>query len=368
MKIERIEIRRIKLPFVAPFETSGWREEANHSLLVRLYAEGAEGWGESPVGMGPWYNEETQSTGWAMAHEYLAPMLLEAEISRPEDVEALYAKVRGNRIARSGFDFAAWDLFGRIEGRSLKALLGGTRDRVDVGVSVGVQPDIAALLRVVGGYVEAGYRRVKLKIKPGWDVEPTRAVREAWPDLKLQVDANSIYTLDDAAHLAQLDAFDLLLIEQPLAHDDIFDHAKLQRRLHTPICLDESIVSPDHARWALESRACGVINIKPSRVGGLTAARHIHDMCAEAGVPVWCGGMLETGIGRAANVALASLPNFTLPGDISASDRYFRQDIVRNPFTLNADSTLSVPTAPGAGAEVDEAFLDQVTLERVAFG
>lgn len=365
MKIERVEIRRIELPFVAPFETSGWREHANHSLIVRLWGGGAEGWGESPVGMGPWYNEETQATAWAMARQFLAPMILDAEISKPEDVDALYERVRGNRIARSGFEFAAWDLFGRLEGRSLTAMLGGTRSRVEVGVSVGVQPDLDALIRVVGGYVEAGYRRVKLKIRPGWDIEPTRAVRETWPNLLLQVDANSIYTLDHADHLAGLDAFDLLLIEQPLAHDDIFDHARLQGRLRTPICLDESIVSPDHARWAIELKACGVINIKPSRVGGLTAARRIHDMAAAAGLPVWCGGMLETGIGRAANVALASLPNFSLPGDISASDRYFHRDVVRNPFALNPDSTLSVPTASGSGAEVDEAFLDSVTIERL---
>jgi O-succinylbenzoate synthase len=365
MKIDRIEIRRIELPYVAPFETSGWREYGNHSLIVRLFADGAEGWGESPVGSGPWYNEETQATAWVMAREILAPMLLEAEVGRPEDVDALFERVRGNRMARSGLEFATWDLFGKLEGRGLSAMLGGTRERVAVGVSVGVQPDIEALLRVVGGYVDAGYGRVKLKIKPGWDVEPTRAVREAWPDLKLQVDANSIYTLGHAEHLAQLDAFGLLLIEQPLAHDDIIDHAKLQRRLQTPICLDESIVSPEHARWALELQACRVINIKPSRVGGLTAARRIHDMCAEAGVPVWCGGMLETGVGRAANVALASLPNFSLPGDISASDRYFRRDVVRNPFALNADSTLTVPAGPGCGAEVDEAFLESVTLEKV---
>lgn len=365
MKIERIEIRRIELPYVAPFETSGWREYSNHSLIMRLFAEGAEGWGESPVGSGPWYNEETQATAWVMAREILAPMLLEAEIGRPEDVDALYERVRGNRMARSGLEFAAWDLFGKLEGRSLSAMLGGTRDRVAVGVSVGVQPDIETLLRVVGGYVEAGYGRVKLKIKPGWDVEPTRAVREAWPDLKLQVDANSIYTLDQADQLAQLDAFDLLLIEQPLAHDDIIDHAKLQRRLQTPICLDESIVSPEHARWALELGACGVINIKPSRVGGLAPARQIHDLAQSAGVPVWCGGMLETGIGRAANVALASLPNFSLPGDISASDRYFQRDIVRNPFALNSDSTLSVPTGPGSSAEVDLEMLDSVTIERI---
>ncbi len=365
MRIERIEIRRIELPYVTPFETSGWRELANHSVIVRVEAGGSVGWGEAPVSSGPWYNEETQSTAWVIGREILAPMLLESELQRPEDVDALFARVRGNRMARSAFEFAVWDLFGRLEGRSLSAMLGGVRTRVDVGVSVGVQPDIATLLRVVGGYIEAGYRRVKLKIKPGWDVEPTRAVRERWPDLRLQVDANSIYTLDQADHLAQLDAFDLLLIEQPLAHDDIIDHAKLQRRLRTPLCLDESIVSPEHARWAIELRACGVINIKPGRVGGLTAARRIHDLAAEAGLPVWCGGMLETGIGRAANVALASLPNFTLPGDISASERYFQRDVVRNPFVLNPDSTLSVPEGPGSGAEVDEAFLDSVTLERV---
>lgn len=365
MRIERIELRRIELPYVTPFETSGWRELANHSVIARVEAAGSVGWGEAPVGVGPWYNEETQSTAWVIGREILAPMLLEAEVRRPEDVDALFARVRGNRMARSAFEFAVWDLMARLEGRSLSAMLGGARNRVDVGVSVGVQPDIATLLRVVGGYIEAGYRRVKLKIKPGWDIEPTRAVRERWPDLRLQVDANSIYTLDDADHLAQLDAFDLLLIEQPLAHDDIIDHAKLQRRLRTPLCLDESIVSPEHTRWAIELRACGVINIKPSRVGGLTAARRIHDLAAEAGLPVWCGGMLETGIGRAANVALASLPNFTLPGDISASARYFRRDVVRNPFALNPDSTLSVPEGPGSGAVVDEEFLDSVTLERV---
>jgi O-succinylbenzoate synthase len=364
MRIEKIELRRIELPFVAPFETSGWRELANHSLIVRLWADGVEGWGEAPVGAGPWYNEETQKSAWVIAREILAPLLLAADLQRPEDADAAFARVRGNRMARAGFEFAAWDLFGKRDGVSLSSMLGGTRTTVDVGVSVGVQPDIETLLRVVGAYVNDGYRRVKLKIKPGWDIKPTRAVREAWPDLKLQVDANSIYTLADAAHLAQLDAFNLLLIEQPLPHDDIFDHAKLQPQLRTPICLDESIVSPDHARWALELKACGVINIKPSRVGGLTAAREIHNLAQAAGVPVWCGGMLETGIGRAANVALASLPNFKLPGDISASARYFHRDVVLHPFTLNPDSTLSVPTGPGIGVDVDLEYLDHVTLEK----
>ncbi|WP_322512523.1 o-succinylbenzoate synthase [Chloroflexus sp.] len=363
MRIEAIELRRIRLPYRSPFETSGWREEANHSVIVTLHSEGAIGWGEAPVGAGPWYNEETQATAWVMMREILAPMLLGRDLSQPEEVDAIFARVRGNRMARAGLEFAAWDLFGRARGESLSAMLGGTRQRVEVGVSVGVQPSIEALLEVVEGYVSAGYQRVKLKIKPGWDVEPTRAVRERWPDLRLQVDANSIYTLDQAAQLAKLDEFELLLIEQPLAHDDIIDHAKLQRQLRTPICLDESIVSPDHARWAIELRACGVINIKPSRVGGFTAARQIHDMAQAAGIPVWCGGMLETGIGRAANVGLASLPNFSLPGDISANDRYFHHDIVTNPFTLNPDSTLTVPTGPGSGAEVDLERLQAVTLD-----
>lgn len=365
MRIEAIELRRIKLPYRSPFETSGWREEANHSVIVTLHSEGAIGWGEAPVGAGPWYNEETQATAWVMMREILAPMLLGRDLSRPEEVDAIFARVRGNRMTRAGLEFAAWDLFGRARGESLSAMLGGTRQRVEVGVSVGVQPSIEALLEVVEGYVSAGYQRVKLKIKPGWDVEPTRAVRERWPDLRLQVDANSIYTLDQAPQLAKLDEFELLLIEQPLAHDDIIDHAKLQRQLRTPICLDESIVSPDHARWAIELRACGVINIKPSRVGGFTAARQIHDMAQAAGIPVWCGGMLETGIGRAANVGLASLPNFSLPGDISANDRYFHQDIVTNPFTLNPDSTLTVPTGPGSGAEVDLERLQAVTVDYV---
>lgn len=364
MRIERVELRQIRLPYVTPFETSGWREESSHSIIVRLDAEGATGWGESPLMSGPWYSEETYATAWVILREVLVPLLLRADLQEPEDIDRLFTAVRGNRFARSGIEFAGWDLFGRIRGQSLAQMLGGTRERVPVGVSVGVQPDIATLLRVVQDYINDGYQRVKLKIKPGWDIEPTRAVRSTWPDLLLQVDANSVYTLEHADHLAQLDPFDLLLIEQPLAHDDIIDHAQLQRHLRTPICLDESIVSPAHARRAIELRACGVINIKPSRVGGLAAARQIHAMARAASLPVWCGGMLESGIGRATNVALASLPGFTIPGDISASRRYFRRDIVTTPFDLNPDSTLTVPTGPGNGITVDEAYLEEVTVER----
>jgi O-succinylbenzoate synthase len=372
MYIERIELRQVYLPYVAPFETSGWREEGSHAIIVRLEAEGVVAWGESPVGQSPFYNEENTKTAWAIQQDYLAPMLLAADLSSPEDVTPAFAKVRGNRMAKAGLEFAVWDLFGRMNGQSMAAMLcgerGTPRERVAVGVSVGIQKDIDTLLAVVGGYVNAGYSRIKLKIRPGWDIEPTAAVRERWPNILLQVDANSIYHPSDAEHLAQLDQFDLLLIEQPLAHDDIFDHAKLQPKLRSPICLDESIVSPDHARWAIELKACRVINIKPSRIGGLAEARRVHDLAQAAGIPVWHGGMLETGVGRAANVALASLPNFTLPGDISANDRYFKRDIVANPFTLNPDSTLTTPTAPGGGAIVDENALDDVTLARWELG
>jgi len=364
MRIERVELRQVRLPYVAPFETSGWREETCHAIIVRLEADGVTAWGESPVGENPFYNEENYQTAWIIQQAYLTPMLMAADLSKPQEVTPAFARVRANRMAKSGLEFATWDLFGRRDGRSLASLLGGTRDRVAVGVSVGIQKVIDTLLRVVGDYINAGYNRIKLKIRPGWDIEPTRAVRTAWPDIQLQVDANSIYHLEDAERLAQLDQFNLLLVEQPLGHDDIFDHAKLQPRLRTPICLDESIVSPEHARWAIEMHACGVINIKPSRIGGLADSVRVHDMAQAAGMPVWHGGMLETGIGRAANVALASLPNFKLPGDISANARYYARDIVRNPFTLNADSTLTVPTKPGSGVIVDEDVLDDVTVAR----
>ena len=360
MKIERIELRRIHMPYVRPFETSGWRHEGSDAVIVRVDADGATGWGESPVSDGPWYNEETFHTAVIMQREFLGPMLLEADIEGPEDVRGVFKRVRANRMAKAGLEFAVWDLFAQAQGVSLASLLGGTRDEVAVGVSVPIHGSIEALLETV-----EGYQRVKLKIKPGWDIEPTRAVRHRWPDLLLQVDGNSIYHLDDAEHLRQLDQFDLLLNEQPLDHDDIFDHAKLAKLIETPVCLDESIVSTDHARWALELNACGVINIKPSRIGGLADSVVIHDMSLAAGIPVWHGGMLETGIGRAISVALASLPNFSLPGDISANDRYFRRDIVTNPFTLNSNSTLTVPDGPGHGAQVDEALLEEVTVERV---
>lgn len=367
MKIERIEIRKIHLPYVSPFETSGWREIGRYPIIVRVDADGVTGWGETAVGTHPFYSEECTNGCWVIMRDYLLPMLLETELSGPEDVPAAYAKVRGNRMAKSGVEFAVWDLFGRMRGESLASMLGGTRAKVDVGVSVGIQPSIDELVKVVGDYIDDGYQRIKLKIKPGWDIEPTRAIRQNWPDIKLQVDANSIYHPEDAAHLAKLDEFDLLLIEQPLDHDNIFDHAKIKPHINSPLCLDESIVSPDHCRWAIEMDACDIVNIKPARIGGFVDSIKIHDMCQAAGWPVWHGGMLESGIGRAGNVALASLPNFSLPGDISANDRYYARDIVINPFTLNADSTLTVPITPGNGVIVDEEFLEEVTVDKLVF-
>ncbi len=352
MRITHIHLHHIALPYVHPFETSFGRELRREAILVAVESDGLTGWGECVAGSGPWYSYETVETAWHVLRDFLAPAILGQEISQPGDVVARFSRVRGHAMARASLENAVWDLLGRAQGVSLVKMLGGVRLAVPVGVSVGIEPTLDELLAQVEGFVAAGYARVKLKIKPGWDVPVVRAVRERWPDIALQVDANSAYTLADAGRLRELDAFDLLLIEQPLHHDDMVDHAVLQRQLRTPICLDESIHSPQHARWALDIGACRIINIKVGRVGGFSAAKEIHDLCAQRGVPVWCGGMLETNVGRAGNLALASLPNFTLPGDISASARYFHHDIAAPDFTLNADSTITVPDGPGTGVEL----------------
>jgi O-succinylbenzoate synthase len=352
MRIERIELHHIELPLVHPFETSFGREETRPCILVAVHADGLTGWGECCAMAEPWYSSETVETAWHVLRDFLIPAVLGQEVKSPADVVSRFQRVRGHPMARAGLEGAVWDLLAQAQGVPLVGMLGGQRDRVPVGVSLGIQPTLDALLDRVALCIDQGYKRVKLKIKPGWDVDVIRAVRERWPDLMLQVDANSAYTLAEASIFQELDQFDLLLVEQPLHHDDIVDHAQLQKQLVTPICLDESIHSPEHARWALDIAACRAINIKAGRVGGLTAAQQIHDLCASRGVPVWCGGMLETNVGRAANVALAALPNFTLPGDISASARYYHQDIAEPNFVLNKDSTLTVPTEPGLGVRV----------------
>jgi len=352
MKIESVELHYVDMPLVHPFETSFGREVTRPCVLVAVHSGGLTGWGECAVGSGPWFSSETIETAWHVLRDFLIPAVLGQDITSPADVVARFRRVRGHPIARAGLENAVWALIAQAQEVPLTRLLGGKRDRVPVGVSVGIEPTLDALLDRVAQHVDGGYGRVKLKIKPGWDVGVVRAVRERWPDLPLQVDANCAYTLADAPVLRELDQFELLLIEQPFHHEDLVDHARLQLQLRTPLCLDESIRSPEHARWALDVEACRVINIKVGRVGGLTASRAIHDLCAERDVPVWCGGMLETNVGRATNVALATLPNFTLPGDISASARYYREDIAAPDFVLNDGSTLSTPTGPGLGVSV----------------
>ena len=362
MKIEKITLYHVSMPLVAPFATSFGSIADRECILLEVSAAGLTGWGECAADRDPGYAYETTGTAWHILKDFLIPPLLGQEIADIPDLQQKMAHVTGHPMAKAGLELALWDLIGKMEGRSLRELLGGTRHRVDVGVSVGIQQSPAKLLDVVEQYQQDGYQRVKIKIKPGRDVQDTQVIREAFPDLRLQVDANSAYTLDTADALLPLDDFDLLLIEQPLAEDDLWDHHSLQTRFITPLCLDESITSPRHARQALEMKSCRIINIKPGRVGGISQGVAIHDLCRDQNIPVWCGGMLETGIGRAANLALASLPNFTLPGDISATSRYYARDITQERFILNPDSTIDVPSGPGLGVTINRSALEQFTL------
>jgi O-succinylbenzoate synthase len=352
MKVDQIDIWHLVLPLVQPFETSFGREVDRETIIVAVHSGGVTGWGEAATAHGPWYEYETVETCWHVLRDFLGPRVLGKQVERPEDAAVLMAPIRGHNLAKMGLESALCDLLAQAQGVSLSSLLGGSRDRVAVGVSIGIQESVPELMEVTAGYLEQGYGRVKIKIRPGWDVEVVRRVRERFPDVLLMADANSAYTLADAEKLLALDEFGLMMVEQPLAYDDLVEHAELQRRLRTPICLDESVPGLAAARAALVLGSGRIINIKPGRVGGLTVARAIHDLCRAQGVPVWCGGMLETGIGRAHNVALASLPGFTLPGDISASARYFHEDVVDPPFTIGTDGTMAVPAGPGIGVRV----------------
>jgi o-succinylbenzoate synthase len=358
MKLEAVELRRIGLPLVAPFETSFGVQTERDILLLKAITTDGEGWGECVAGEEPTYSSEYVDGAQHVLVHHLLPRLFERELVA-EDVFNLLHPVHGHQMAKAAIECAVLDAQLRARGESFAHYLGATRKAIDCGVSVGIHPTVPELLETVSGYIETGYRRIKLKIKPGWDVEPVRAVRERFPTIPLQVDANTAYTLGDANHLRQLDDFDLLLIEQPFPEDQVLAHARLAEQIHTPVCLDESIHSFQTAADAIEVRACSIINIKPGRVGGYLEARRIHDLCAEHAIPVWMGGMLETGIGRAGNVAMAAMPNFTLPGDTSASDRYYHQDITE-PFVLR-DGTLKVPTGPGLGVTVDAKRLEEVT-------
>ncbi|HZN15637.1 MAG TPA: o-succinylbenzoate synthase [Acidimicrobiales bacterium] len=355
-----MELRRVKLPLVSPFRTSFGTETGRDVLLVRAVTPDAEGWGECVAMDAPLYSSEFVDGAQVVIREHLLPRLFALDDVTASAVGVALHAVKGHPMAKAAVETAILDAELRAAGVSLATHLGAVRDAVDSGVSVGIMDSIPQLLDAVAGYIDSGYMRIKLKIEPGWDVEPVRAVRERFgDDLLLQVDANTAYTLGDAAQLAQLDPFDLLLIEQPLDEDDILGHAELAKRIATPVCLDESITSARAAADAIRLGACAIVNIKPGRVGGYLEARRIHDVCAANRVPVWCGGMLETGLGRAANVALAALPNFTLPGDTSASDRYFAQDITA-PFVLE-DGRLRVPTGPGIGVDPIPDVLDAVT-------
>ncbi len=362
MKITRINLYHLRMPLLSAFETSFGRIQTRDCVLVEAFAGDLVGYGECPTDRDPGYSYETVGTAWHILQDFLIPAVLDQDISDATDLQQKMAFVRGHLMAKAGLEMALWDLLGKLQGCSLSQMLGGVHQQVGVGVSVGLQESPAKLVEVVQEYLDAGYQRVKIKIKPGRDVDDTRAVRKAFPKLRLQVDANSAYTLESAGNLTPLDDLELLLIEQPLAEDDLWDHHHLQVWFRTPICLDESITSPRLARQALDMEACRVINIKAGRVGGLSQAVMIHDLCLNRDVPVWCGGMLETGVGRASNLALASLPGFTLPGDISATDRYYREDITLERFTLNAGSTIDVPTGPGLGVTIDPAALKRATI------
>nr|WP_221204039.1 o-succinylbenzoate synthase [Modestobacter versicolor] len=347
------------MPLVAPFRTSFGTQTARDILLVRVRTDVGEGWGECAALADPRYSAEYVDGAADVLRRFLVPAVATADDLDAYAVGRVLEPFSGHWMAKAALETAVLDAELRAAGRSFGSFLGAATDRVPCGVSVGIMDSVDALLDAVGGYVDAGYLRIKLKIEPGWDLEPVRAVRERFGDIALQVDANTAYTVSDARHLAKLDPFELLLIEQPLPEDDVLGHAQLARSVRTPICLDESITSARTAAAAITLSACSIVNVKPARVGGYLEARRIHDMCAAHGVPVWCGGMLETGLGRAANVALAALPNFTLPGDTSASDRYYATDITP-PFVLE-DGHLRVPTGPGLGVEPDPVLLDEVT-------
>ena len=359
--IRSVELRRIALPLVTPFRTSFGTETARDILLVRVMTDDGEGWGECVAGNEPLYSSEYVEGSQHVLHHHLVPRLWSRSHLSAVEIADCLEPVRDHRMAKGALEAAVLDAQLRANDISLAAFLGSTRSSVPSGVSVGIADSIDALVSTVGGYLEAGYVRIKLKIEPGWDIEPVRAIRETFgPDVPLQVDANTAFTRDDGPLLARLDEFDLLLIEQPLPEHDITGHALIAAQVGTPICLDASIVSGEAAIDAIERKACSIVNIKAGRVGGYLEARRIHDLCAERDVPVWCGGMLETGIGRAMNVALASLANFTLPGDVSASDRFWSRDIVTDPIRLD-DGWVSIPTGSGSGVTIDAEFLESVT-------
>jgi o-succinylbenzoate synthase len=363
MKLERIVLHQIRMPLVHFFETSFGRTTDRDIILVEAQSGGVSGWGEVTAGEDPFYNEEWTASAWLILRDYVAPRVLGRNLESADAVAPLTGHIRGHLMARGGLEAAVWDLEARLEGVPLwRKIGGGARREIPCGVSIGIQESVPELLAMIDRELAAGYQRIKVKIKPGWDVDVVRRVRERFPAIKLMADANSAYTLSDAAHLGRLDEFYLMMIEQPLGHDDIIDHAQLQSQLQTPLCLDECIRSARHVEQAIRLRACGIINIKLGRVGGFAEARRVHDRAQAAGIPVWCGGMLESGVGRAHNIALSTLPNFVLPGDVSASRRYWQRDIIHPPVEVTPRGTIEIRDAPGFGYELDCDYLRHLTV------
>jgi O-succinylbenzoate synthase len=361
--ITSVELREIRLPLIHFFETSFGRTTERRILLLRLRdKDGAEGWGECTAGEGPFYCEEWTETAWSTIRTFLAPLLIGKEVGRATDVWEVMRAVRGNRMAKAALETACWDLEARELGVPLWRHLGGVREEIASGVSIGIQDSPEALLEKIAREVAAGYQRIKIKIKPGWDLEIVARVRAEFPDINLMADANSAYHLADAPLFREMDQYNLMMFEQPLAYDDIFDHAELQKQISTPICLDESIHSSADAQHAIQLGAARIVNLKLGRVGGHQQARYVEQVCQENGVPVWCGGMLESGIGRAHNIALATLAGFTLPGDVSASARYWQEDIIEPAVTVTAHGTIAAPDKPGIGFDIKTALIDKLTV------
>jgi len=365
LNLERIELREIELPLKWPFETSFGRTTRRRIMIVRAFDKsGAVGYGECTAAEDPFFNHETIDTAWIIVRNYVAPLLSEAKIERADQVNEALARIRGNRMAKAGVETAIWDLEAKIVGKPLWQHLGGTRTEIASGVSIGLQATVDALLEKAEREVQAGYQRIKIKIKPGRDIKLAEAMRSKFPSIRISVDANSAYSLADSDLLKQLDRYDLMMIEQPLTAGDLVDHAKLQRQLQTPICLDESITTLADAQHALELSSCRIINIKLGRVGGHSEAKRIQALAASNSIPVWCGGMLESGVGRAHNIAMSTLEGFTLPGDVSASARYWEEDVIEPPVTVSKQGTITVPQGPGIGFEVNERRLESLVTRR----
>jgi len=367
MKIESVTLREIHMPLVHFFETSFGRVTSRRTLLVSIASEGVRGWGECVAGEGPFFSSEWTDTAWPTIKHYLAPLLLQSDLPSARDCAARFARVRGHRMAKAALENAVWDAEARQQQQPLWKLLGGTRRDIACGVSIGIQDSPEQLLQKIDTELAAGYRRIKIKVKPGWDLNVLEKIRARWSEIVLSVDANSAYTLDEVEHLRKFDAFHLLMIEQPLWDDDIYLHARLQKAIQTAICLDESIHNARNADFALETGACRIINIKVGRVGGFSEAIKIHDVAARHNAPVWCGGMLESGVGRSHNIALSTLENFRLPGDVSASKRYWKQDIVEPEVEVRPDGTIAITDAPGTGYEVCEELVRKFTVREETF-